>query len=282
MDSATILARNPQGTLITVAYASLSAVLNMACLVAIGYAFGCENVPALVAAFAVAAISVILSPTPQGVGVVEAAIAAILTSQGTSLATATAIALVYRGIMFWVPFCIGAALLSQSGFFADKKDASEDQRESQRIKDVAWISGTLVLIIGLVNIGLAVIPATFQPFTMITSWIDMGGLFMGWTLVVGGVLLVVLAVGLILRFRLAWALIMAVLALVGGAEFLFTNTVQVGIVAVALAAWLFWKRDVFCRPVVLRGDGARLVEEWRDNKKRLGAWVAARKAKRRK
>lgn len=282
IESATILARNPQGTLVTIAYASFSAVLNMACLVAIGYAFGCENVPALVAAFAVAAISVILSPTPQGVGVVEAAIAAILTSQGTSLATATAIALVYRGIMFWVPFCIGAALLSQSGFFADKKDASEDQRESQRIKDVAWISGTLVMIIGLVNIGLAVIPATFQPFTMITTWIDMGGLFMGWTLVVGGLLLVVLAVGLILRFRLAWALIMAVLALVGGAEFLFTNTVQVGIVAVVLAAWLFWQRDVFCRPVVLRGDGARLVEEWRDNKKRLGAWVAARKAKRRK
>ena len=118
--SATILARNPQGTLVTVSYASFSAVLNMACLVAIGYAFGCTDVAALVAAFAVAAISVILSPTPQGVGVVEAAIAAILTAQGTSLATATAIALVYRGIMFWIPFCIGAVLLSQSGFFADK------------------------------------------------------------------------------------------------------------------------------------------------------------------
>ena len=48
----------------------------MACLVAIGYAFGFTHVTALVAAFAVAAISVILSPTPQGVGVVEAAIAA--------------------------------------------------------------------------------------------------------------------------------------------------------------------------------------------------------------
>ncbi len=274
INSANILARNPQGTLVTVAYASLSAVLNMACLVAIGYAFGCENVSALVAAFAVAAISVILSPTPQGVGVVEAAIAAILTSQGTSLATATAIALVYRGIMFWVPFCIGAALLSQSGFFADKKGAAEDQHE----KDVAWLSGTFVLIIGLVNIGLAVVPATFEPFTMITAWIDMGGLFIGSTLVVGGVVLVVLAVGLILRFRLAWAVIMAVLALVGGAEFLFVNTVQVGIVAVLLAAWLFWKRDVFGRPIVPREDRARLVAEWRDIWRRLGSWRRARAA----
>ena len=114
--SATILARNPQGTLVTVSYASFSAVLNMACLVAIGYAFGCTDVAALVAAFAVAAISVILSPTPQGVGVVEAAIAAILTAQGTSLATATAIALVYRGIMFWMPVLHrrGAAVRSRA------------------------------------------------------------------------------------------------------------------------------------------------------------------------
>ena len=36
--------------------------------------------------------------------VVEAAIAAILTAHGCSLATATAIALVYRGIMFCIPF----------------------------------------------------------------------------------------------------------------------------------------------------------------------------------
>ncbi|MFR7737900.1 MAG: lysylphosphatidylglycerol synthase transmembrane domain-containing protein, partial [Eggerthella lenta] len=127
ISSAGILAKNPQGTMVTVSYASFSAILNMACLVAIGYAFGFENVAALVAAFAVAAISVILSPTPQGVGVVEAAIAAILTAHGCSLATATAIALVYRGIMFWIPFCIGALLLSQSGFFADKKSPTEEK-----------------------------------------------------------------------------------------------------------------------------------------------------------
>ena len=129
ISSAGILAKNPQGTMVTVSYASFSAILNMACLVAIGYAFGFENVAALVAAFAVAAISVILSPTPQGVGVVEAAIAAILTAHGCSLATATAIALVYRGIMFWIPFCIGALLLSQSGFFADKKSPTGEARE---------------------------------------------------------------------------------------------------------------------------------------------------------
>lgn len=245
ISSAGILAKNPQGTLITVAYASFSAILNMACLVAIGYAFGFENVAALVAAFAVAAISVILSPTPQGVGVVEAAIAAILTAHGCSLATATAIALVYRGIMFWMPFCIGAVLLSQSGFFADKKNPSDEQRH----KDIGWISGTLVLVVGLVNLGLALIPKTFEPFTALTEWINIGGLLIGPTLIGGSALLVVLAVGLILRFRTAWALTIGALVLLAGAEFLYVNTWQVAVAAVLIVGWLFWKRAAFDRPV---------------------------------
>ena len=126
INSALVLAHNPKGAIITVFYAAASALLNMACLIAIGVAFGFDNVAALVAAFSVAAIAVILSPTPQGVGVVEAAIAAILTSAGCSLSVATAIALVYRGIMFWIPFCIGAVLLSQSGFFKAKKDTTTE------------------------------------------------------------------------------------------------------------------------------------------------------------
>ncbi|WP_449315942.1 lysylphosphatidylglycerol synthase domain-containing protein [Rubneribacter sp.] len=266
-NSAAILAKNPQGTLVTVAYASFSAILNMACLVAIGYAFGFEHVSALVAAFSVAAISVILSPTPQGVGVVEAAIAAILTAHGCSLATATAIALVYRGIMFWVPFCIGALLLSQSGFFADKRDPSQERRA----KDTAWISGTLVLAVGLVNLGLALVPQTFRPFTVLTEWIDMGGLLVGPALVAVSALLVVLAVGLILRFRTAWALSVGALVLLAGGEFLFVNTWQVAMAAVALVLWLFWKRDAFDRPVAFREGASRLTGELEELLDRLRA-----------
>ncbi len=246
-NTANILARNPKGTLITVAYASLSAILNMATLVAIGFAFGFEQAAPLVAAFAVAAISVILSPTPQGIGVVEAAIAAILTASGCSLATATAIALVYRGIMFWIPFCIGAVLLSQSGFFASKKTATEEQKH----KDIGWIAGTLVAIIGLVNIGLAFIPSSFAPYTMLTSWIDMSTVFVGGPLIIGSMLLLVLAVGLVLRFRTAWAFTVCLLVLIAGAEFLFQGTTHVGVAGVLLAVWLFLKRPAFDRPFSL-------------------------------
>ncbi|MEC4175409.1 lysylphosphatidylglycerol synthase domain-containing protein [Adlercreutzia sp. R7] len=246
-NTANILAHNPRGTFITVAYASFSAILNMATLVAIGFAFGFEQAAPLVAAFAVAAISVILSPTPQGIGVVEAAIAAILTAYGCSLATATAIALVYRGIMFWIPFCIGAVLLSQSGFFASKKTASEEQKH----KDIGWIAGTLVAIIGLVNIGLAFIPSSFAPYTMLTSWIDMSTVFVGGPLIIGSMLLLVLAAGLILRFRTAWAFTICLLVLVAGAEFLFQGTIHIGIAGILLAIWLFLKRPAFDRPFSL-------------------------------
>lgn len=239
-----LLAANPKGTAITVAYASFSAILNMACLVAIGYAFGFENVEALVAAFAVAAISVILSPTPQGVGVVEAMIAAILTAYGCSVATAAAIALVYRGIMFWIPFCIGAVMLSQSGFFKSKKSATELQKH----KDIAWMSGTLVFLVGIVNIGLVFAPDALVPYTMLTSWVNMGSLVAGVPLILASVLLMACAVGLVMRFRTAWAITVSALVLIGGSEFVFQGTWQVGVASMLLMCWLFWKRDAFDRP----------------------------------
>lgn len=258
VQTSNLLAQNPKGSFITVAYASLSAILNMACLVAIGYAFGFEHVEALVASFAVAAISVILSPTPQGVGVVEAAIAAILTAYGCSVATATAIALVYRGIMFWVPFCIGAVLLSQSGFFKSKKSATELQKH----KDIGWISGTLVFLIGAVNIAMVLIPDALTPYTMLTSWVDVSSLLVGIPLVIASLFLMAFAIGLIMRFRTIWALTFTSLMLLGGCEFLFEGTWKFGVVAVLLCIWLFWKREAFDRPFSLeavRGDYA----EWK-------------------
>ena len=248
VQTSNLLAKNPKGSVITIAYASVSAILNMACLVAIGYAFGFGHVEALVAAFAVAAISVILSPTPQGVGVVEALITAILTAYGCSVATAAAIALVYRGIMFWIPFCIGAVMLSQSGFFKSKKSNTVKQRH----KDIAWVSGTLLFIMGAVNILLVVFPGTLAPYTMIVAWVDVSALFVGIPLVIASAFLMVCSILLIMRFRTAWALCLAWLVLVGGSEFLFKGTWQVGVVSLILFAWLFWKRAAFDRPMSVK------------------------------
>ena len=239
--SARILAHNPQGTAVTVSWASLSAITNMLCLVAVGFAFGYTNVPVLVAAFALAAISVILSPTPQGVGVVEAVIIAAVAGGGGDAALGATIALVYRGVMFWIPFGIGALLLSQTDFFVGKKNPSLEQKA----KDIGWIAGTLVGIVGLVNIGLNFIPSLFEPYQALVEWISFGDLFMGPTLIVVGIALLVLAVGLVMRFRTAWAITEVLLVLVAAAEFLFYDTIKVAIVVIALAVWLYAHRQVF-------------------------------------
>lgn len=239
--SAHILANNPKGAAITIVYASASAILNMLCLIAIGYAFGFSEIGPLVAAFALAAISVILSPTPQGVGVVEAAIAAVLTSAGCSLQVATAIALVYRGIMFWVPFCIGAVLLSQSGFFTAKKDNSR----SAKMRDYGWIGGTLVLVVAVVNLVMALFPGLFAPYSLLTEWVDISNMLAGPLLTLTAIILIAVGVGLIFRYRIAWALALTLLSLIAGFEFVFYETIKVAIPVVLIGAWLFWKRDAF-------------------------------------
>lgn len=243
--SARILAGNPKGAIITIVYASASAILNMMCLVAIGYAFGFSEIGPLISAFALAAISVILSPTPQGVGVVEAAIAAVLTSAGCSLSVATAIALVYRGIMFWIPFCIGAVLLSQSGFFKSKKDTSQQARN----KDYAWIGGTLVIVTAVINMIIVLIPNLFEPYSMLTQWVNIGNMFAGPSLIVAGVLLLIMGIGLIFRLRIAWGFALAILTLIAGFELLFYDTIKVAIPILLIAIWLFWKRDAFDQPI---------------------------------
>ena len=243
--NANMLAANPMGTFLTVAFASLSAITNMACLVAIGYAFGFDSLGPLIAAFALAAVSVIVSPTPQGVGVVEAAIIMILTASGCSVNTATAIALVYRGIMFWIPFCIGAFMLTQSGFFKSKKDASE----VQKAKEVAWMCGVLVAIVGIVNIVISVAGSILQPYVMMTQFVDLSTLFPGWLAIVLGLILLFLAFGLINRFRTVWAISVMLLFLLAGVDFVYAGTILPAIFMVGLAIWLFVKRDAFDQPL---------------------------------
>lgn len=243
--SANVMGGNLSGTATSVAWASFSALLNMLCLIAIGYAFGFRNVPALIAAFALGAISVVLSPTPQGIGVVEAAIAAVLTAYGCSLATATAIALVYRGIMFWLPFCIGAVLLSQSGFFRGKKNPTQEQHD----KDTGWLSGVLVGIIGLVNIIEAIFPQLLVPYEVLASWVEFGNVLAGGALLGFGIFLLVLSIGLIKRWRTAMALTTSAMILMAGFQLLFVRTIPQAVLSIAIVVWLFVRREAFDRPM---------------------------------
>ncbi len=105
------------------------------------------------------------------------------------------------------------------GFFADKK--SPNRGEAREGHGLGF--GHHRAHRGTREHRHGVIPQTFRPFTALTDWINMGGLLIGPFLIVGSIVLVVLAVGLILRFRTAWALTLGVLVLVAGAEFLYSE-----------------------------------------------------------
>ncbi len=249
IDSSQMLAKNVHGIVLTIAWASLSAIMNMGCFIAIGFAFGYVEVMPLVAAFTVAVVSIMLSPTPQGVGVTEAAIALILTIYNSTLSIATAIALVYRGIMLWIPFCLGALLLSQSGFFKEKEKTTPT--EERKKKDVGWISGTLMAVLGIANILIATLSPDLDAYTMLTQFVDLSNTLAGPALIAGGVLLVALGITLILRLRIGWAVSMAVLSILGGSELVVAQTITVAIPLILLAVWLFIKRRSFDRSGLL-------------------------------
>ena len=67
----------------------------------------------LVTGYAFGILAWILSPVAQGIGVVEGVIALVYTSLGVPAEVATVIALAFRGLTFWLPMLIGAALLRQ-------------------------------------------------------------------------------------------------------------------------------------------------------------------------
>ncbi len=57
----------------------------------------------------------------RGVGVVEAAVTVAFTAFGASATAGMAIGLVYRGIVFWMPFLIGAILIQTTKTFRPKR-----------------------------------------------------------------------------------------------------------------------------------------------------------------
>ena len=89
------------------------------CLV--GLAFGIYDIEALICGYVVATLFAMISITPQGVGVVEAAVVVCFTAYGVSGAAGMAAVLVYRGIVFWMPFFIGAVFIQRTKMFSTKE-----------------------------------------------------------------------------------------------------------------------------------------------------------------
>ncbi|MBP1702484.1 MAG: putative rane protein [Chloroflexi bacterium] len=103
-----LLRKQPRNLILPAVLALSNKFLLMLILFLVFLAF---NVPitfgTLVAGFSIGNLFNIVSPTPAGIGIVEGALALVLTSMHVPLAAATVVALVYRGIVFWLPLFYG-------------------------------------------------------------------------------------------------------------------------------------------------------------------------------
>jgi len=74
---------------------------------------------ALIAGYAFGEVARIISPQPEGIGVVEIVMAIIFTSFGVPPIQAAAISIVFRGFNFWAPLGIGFLLLKRLKSFSN-------------------------------------------------------------------------------------------------------------------------------------------------------------------
>ena len=108
------ITRHPTAAIRVFSLSVLASAFEFGCFYMVGIAFGVTNIAALLGGYVVAILFTMIAITPMGLGVVEAAIVVLLTSYGVSLPTATAVSLVFRGIVFWLPFAIGIVVFQVS------------------------------------------------------------------------------------------------------------------------------------------------------------------------
>lgn len=116
-EAADFIVRYPRYTLEAFACSLGASLCELTCFILVGIAFGVTGVQALVCGYVVATLFAMFSITPQGVGFVETAVTLAFTTFGESSAAGLSIGLVYRGIVFWMPFLIGAVLIQTTSSF---------------------------------------------------------------------------------------------------------------------------------------------------------------------
>ena len=116
-DAAGLIGHNPRPALEAYGCSIIASLCELSCFCLVGLAFGVTSIEPLVCGYVVATLFAMISITPQGVGVVEAMVVVAFTAFGESSAAGMAIGLVYRGIVFWMPFIIGAILINVTKTF---------------------------------------------------------------------------------------------------------------------------------------------------------------------
>jgi phosphatidylglycerol lysyltransferase len=206
--AAAAVASQPSRLMRTVAIALLAHALDIVTLYIVFLAFNQPvSLGVLVAGYAICILFWVVSPTPQGIGIVEGMVALTFTSLGIPGAVAATVALAFRGLTFWLPMLLG--------FFAVQRirTIGDDQRILTEIWGVRF-AAVLVALMGVINVLSAVTPSLADRLKLLEQYspleVQRGGHL---TAALAGFALLVLARGLWRRKHVAWLLSLVVLGL---------------------------------------------------------------------
>lgn len=114
-DAARRVAGNPRSACAAFGCSLLASACELACFSLAGITFGISHPEALVCGYVVATLFAMISFVPQGVGVVEAAVLVAFSLFGVGQAGGMAAVMLYRAVVFWMPFLIGAVVVQRMG-----------------------------------------------------------------------------------------------------------------------------------------------------------------------
>lgn len=205
--AATIISRNRLGVVATTAVALASHALDLGSLYAVARAYDVMLSPgALVATFSVGVLFWVVSVTPQGVGLAEGSMALVAASLGADPESAVAVALLFRGLSFWLPMLIGYVAIRRMPWARGQERAHSQHAGVQAL-------ATLVAAMGVLNVVSAVTPSLRGRLLQLSEVLPLQVAYAGHlaAALVGFALLAVSG-GLRRRKRAAWVIATAVLA----------------------------------------------------------------------
>jgi phosphatidylglycerol lysyltransferase len=233
------LAERPRQLLLTALIATLGHLVALASLYAVFRAFYQPPDPGvLLVGYTMTFLFTIISPTPNGAGVVEALVPTIYIALGIAAAPATAITLAYRGLNYWLPLLIGFLLLRRLDLF--------QMRDRLPSRHMAWPPAILTALMGALNLVTVMTP-------IVPGWVASLQRFVPLPLqyesdlvaILTGLLLLAIAYGLARRSRLAWQLALLVLAVSVVVRIAERSQLEEALAAMLLAVYLVAQRRLF-------------------------------------
>lgn len=111
-DGLKFMPERPRGLILPMIFSFTNKALLMCVLLSAFMAFQVPFTAAtIIGGFSISYLSLVVSPTPAGIGIVEGIMPLALSSLRVPWSQAVIVTLAYRGITFWAPFGIGAIAL---------------------------------------------------------------------------------------------------------------------------------------------------------------------------